>query len=544
MNRALAHSIFLRFSVESGTFSFMLTQVRQLSMRISLMSYGRLEVAVHKTFGLIGVKSVRFLIHFVALFTPVTFIKFSPDWLSSICSSYLLGAENTKERFEIWLKNLDGVPAYRKVLLHRRLQFIFTSKGDDQFFSFLDEMLRNPEQRVFVNEWIYFNLNQYHLNNYLKRDMRRLSNLGGNRFNPQIRYLPDHTKHMGHLGFLFLYSYYYGARDSNRTVAIWPHLSPNRFYLDKLIESVPINFMLMSRESWGMPISEGQKDTIMMSRVNEFVWRFEPIVAAGSYQEFPEFDIVETSLLKPDVESHENSEKAMSSIGFDPNRWFVILHVKEDKMGYSVSGETRDASVADYLAMCRVVRDLGGQVVRMGSPGFPKLPKSFPAIDYAHSSIRSDFIDYWLWANCSAWIGNCNGASVAVVPFGKPRLVTNQWPIDPNGPSRDYVLPKLAYSEKLNRYLTFSEMAESKHGRSMNRLLLARNGFKLTDNPPDVIAESFLELINRKVPQTSHSKFGKIELELQSATKIQHNTPRMALPEIFKEFYGNLTSSE
>jgi len=504
------------------------------------MSYGRLEVAVHRTFGLVGSKPLRWFVKFVAIYTPRPLVKFAPLGLSSICSSYILGASHNKSRFEIWLRNLEDIPVYRKVFLHRKLHFLFQNSSEEQFLLLVEAMFKDPDHRVYINEWVYFNLNQLRFVDHLKRSKRRLEVSEEGSFDYPIRYLPDHTKHMGHLGFLYLYSQYYSTLDSNRTVAIWPHLAPNSFYLTKVIESAPLKFKLMPKETWGIAIHEVQKDSIMMSRVNEFCWRFEPLIAAGTAQEFPEFDIQEDSLLMPDFASHEISEQALASIGFDLNRWFVILHVKEDKLGYAVSGETRDASIYDYLDACRVVRDLGGQVVRMGSPSFPKLSKSFPAVDYAHSTIRSDYIDYWLWANCSSWIGNLNGASVAVIPFGKPRLVTNQWPIDPNGPSKDYVLPKQAYSEKMGRYLTFSEVVQNKNGRSMNRLLLEKNGIRLINNPPDVIAKSLLELINQK----GHTKvpFGpnEVDFDLFSATKTPPGTPRMRLSEAYRETYRNI----
>jgi len=503
------------------------------------MSYERLEVAVHKNFGLLGSKTLRFLIHCVAIFTPLSLVGKIPISISSICSSYLLSMSHKTNRFEIWLKNLENTPAFRKVFLHRRLHSLFRNADEAEFLLLLEDMQKSPDQKVFVSEWVYFNLNQDQLIDYLTKQKRVLvkANKGG--ADSKTRYLPDHTKHMGHLGFLFLYCHYYGVQDPARKVAVWPHLSPNSFYLKKLVENSPLSIKLMSKDSWGVQVDDAQIDTITMSKAADFVWRFEPLIAAGTAQEFPEFNIAEVSLLMPDIATHEISEKKLVSIGFDPNRWFVILHVKEDKLGYAVSGETRDASIMDYLATCRIVRDLGGQVVRMGSQSFPKLPQDFPAVDYAHSHIRTDFIDYWLWANCLYWIGNCNGASVAVLPFGKPRLVTNQWPVDPNGPSRDFVLPKLAYSEKLSRYLTFGETVKYKYGRTMNKAILQMNGIKIANNSPDLIVQSFLELFGQKNAKLLNSKSSEIESELYSATRTPLNTPRMSLSESFKDSYRN-----
>lgn len=502
-------------------------------MRISLMSYERLEVAVRKKFGTASALTFRIITRSIGLYTPLFLVRFVPNFFSSICSSYLLNNPSNEERLEAWLRNLHNIPAYRKVYLHRRMHFLFRKPEKTQLISFIEELLESPDGRIFVSEWIYFNLNQDLMISHFQRNKIRLSNLDSDKRYSHLRFLPDHTKHMGHIGFLALYDYFYSKQDSSRTIAIWPHLAPNAFYLKRIIENSRLKYRLMAKESWGRPINEFQKDTIMMSRISQSIWRFEPLIAAGTNQEFPEFDIDEGSLLRPDSNSHELSLKKLTSIGFDPNRWFVILHIKEDGLGYSISGETRDANIIDYIPACHAVRELGGQVVRMGSPSFPRLSKSFPAIDYAYSQIRSDVIDYWLWANCRSWIGNCNGASVAVIPFGKPRLLTNQWPIDPNGPSKDFVLPKLVFSEETKRFLTFGESVEIDHARSMNRSLLKRSGLKIIDNPPEVIAQSLVQLLVRENALPKYPNFHKLELGLHSATKTPIGTPKMRFTESF-----------
>jgi putative glycosyltransferase (TIGR04372 family) len=75
----------------------------------------------------------------------------------------------------------------------------------------------------------------------------------------------------------------------------------------------------------------------------------------------------------------------------------------------------------------KAVANAGGLVVRNGSTNFVKLPDEFEAFDYAHSSIKSPFMDVWLNANCAFWIGNMNGASVVPIAFGKVRLITDAW---------------------------------------------------------------------------------------------------------------------
>ena len=207
-------------------------------------------------------------------------------------------------------------------------------------------------------------------------------------------------------------------------------------------------------------------------------------------------------------------------------------------MGYKISGETRDSSIENYELSCKLIKDLGGQVVRMGGPNFPQLNKKFPAIDYAHSNIKSEYIDYWLWANCKFWIGNGNGASTAVIPFKKTRLVTDHWPWDPNGPSHDFFLPKLFYDNRRSRFLTPEETTTSELGRSMSRNFVTSSEFALVDNSPELIKASTLEIFESLDTKKSLKiDNNDIDLRIYSATNTPQTTSRMQIPNAFKKHY-------
>jgi putative glycosyltransferase (TIGR04372 family) len=165
-------------------------------------------------------------------------------------------------------------------------------------------------------------------------------------------------------------------------------------------------------------------------------------------------------------------------------------------MGYSFGGETRDAAISTYRKCCELINSLGGQVVRMGGPNFPKLQQGFPAIDYAHSRVRSEKLDYWLWANCKFWIGNGNGASFAVMPFKKPRLVTNVWPINSFGPIYDIYMPKIIFDNKNNKLLSPEELFTIKLSRSMKKDLFRTYSLSLIDNSPELLKDATLEMYN------------------------------------------------
>jgi putative glycosyltransferase (TIGR04372 family) len=178
----------------------------------------------------------------------------------------------------------------------------------------------------------------------------------------------------------------------------------------------------------------------------------------------------------------------------------------------------------------------------MGGPNFPKLNKKFPAVDYAHSEIKSEYIDYWLWANCKFWLGNSNGAAVAVIPFGKSRLITDQWPWDPNGPIIDLYLPKLIYDNKKSKFLTPEEIISSELGRAMSRNRIADSGLTLINNSSELIQASTLEMFNllehkNSLKSTTGIDSQNLDLRIHSATQTPTTTPRMQLSNAFRKYY-------
>jgi len=96
---------------------------------------------------------------------------------------------------------------------------------------------------------------------------------------------------------------------------------------------------------------------------------------------------------------------ALTSLGLQPDKWFVVLHLRE--MGYQHRqgvSEERSVNPYDYLpAIKRIIQDHGGQVVRIGDPSMTplppmegltdlcKIPNSFPLQAYASARARFFF---------------------------------------------------------------------------------------------------------------------------------------------------------
>lgn len=306
------------------------------------------------------------------------------------------------------------------------------------------------------------------------------------------RYLPQFTSNYGHLGFLFLYLNYYRKEDSSRIVFLPDRLSANSFLLEKIINESPIEIKLVN-DLMAQKFSLSNIDTLSFSRTSSGLYRTESSCASGCDQEFPEYSIEEDFVLKlSDDENKAGYEKLSRVLGREIP-WFALLHIRGPRNGVERFSQSRDASVSRYNLLCEQVKNSGGLVIRNGEPDFCHLPEDLIAFDYAHSEIKSPFMDVWLNANCAFWVGNMNGASVVPIAFGKPRLVTDAWFIDNNGPSYDHFATKSLFKE--GKRLSDEEVMDSPMGRVMNRKWLKYHDYDLKELTAIQLAEVCSEFL-------------------------------------------------
>ena len=160
----------------------------------------------------------------------------------------------------------------------------------------------------------------------------------------------------------------------------------------------------------------------------------------------------------------ELGDKTMEQLGVPKGSWFITLHIRESSKYYheTSSGlhEFRNAEIVSYFKIFDYIRNLGGYVVRLGEPTMSKLPHLDNVIDYAHSSLRSDWMDIYLLAKCRFMIGMLSGPNFVPSAFGVPVVYTNVTPlIDIFYVSleRDLAIPKLYWLEREQRFATFAE---------------------------------------------------------------------------------------
>lgn len=162
--------------------------------------------------------------------------------------------------------------------------------------------------------------------------------------------------------------------------------------------------------------------------------------------------------------------------------------------------DVRNADPLTYASAVEAIVARGGWVVRMGDPMLTstKLPPMDHVVDYAHSDAKSDWMDVFLWADCRFLIGSCSGPAQIPGTFGVPVVQTNWCPVAPRyWNARDLQIPKLYWSDKESRLLTFAESIAPPLGFAQLPHHFADAGVRVIDNTPEELREVVVEMLDR-----------------------------------------------
>ena len=215
----------------------------------------------------------------------------------------------------------------------------------------------------------------------------------------------------------------------------------------------------------------------------------------------------------------ERGQNCLKKMGIPSNAWFVCLHVRDIREG---GMNTRNADIMTYKMAIQTICEKGGWVIRMGGSSMPPLPKMHNVIDYVHTEFKSDWMDVFLWAKCKFFIGTTSGPAAIPISFGVPSITTNLVPLFSRPWYNDLFIPKLIWSNKLNRFLTFSEILSSPVGFAFYERDILSQGCKLIDNSPEDINDLVLEMLSiidgnikyTKGDNDLQNKFNNLEMNI------------------------------
>jgi putative glycosyltransferase (TIGR04372 family) len=162
-------------------------------------------------------------------------------------------------------------------------------------------------------------------------------------------------------------------------------------------------------------------------------------------------------------EERARGRAALRSVGIADNAWFASLHIRES--GFKAHEEFTkvelglNADVASFLPAVRAVVERGGKVIRIGDPSMTPLPAMPGMLDYAHSPLKSDWMDVFLLGACRFFIGTSSGPAYVPPLFGVPCALTNWFPTGSRPfNDRDIYIPKLLQVGNPPRILRFENM--------------------------------------------------------------------------------------
>ena len=470
-------------------------------------------------------------------------IHYVPTIMSALFANYALEAN----KFDLALllaKRAQMHPKSRRLAFNYEIQ-IAESKSDkcrdDQLSLAISETGIKDGRFGAALLWAFWNLSLLEYADFIRNVLIKLEEREINSPSSGPRLLPEFTTNMGHLGYLVSYLSYYENQDPEREIVLWPDQSPNNFYMNLVINQSPIKILTNPGKSSSTFKDPNLIDSLIYSRKSTGEWRFEHNASVCSNQIFPELSGTGGfKLIFPKENDFECIAK-LEKMGFNPNKWFVILHIRESAQSNLESMQARDSEVIKFFDFCNLISDLGGQVVRMGGRNFPKLPPNFQAIDYAHSEFSSDMIDCWLWANCRWWTGNANGASLAAHAFGAPRVVIDQWFWDNFGPSTDLYLPKVFLRNGVP--LTAVDTVDHKLSRNMNMKVLNQNSLSFRSNTSQEIVDATLDMHNQitSTQELVASEISEIDSTIAKLLRNVDPAQTMRVAPSFRSILSNLT---
>lgn len=206
-------------------------------------------------------------------------------------------------------------------------------------------------------------------------------------------------------------------------------------------------------------------------------------------------------LLSISSSHHKRGWDCLEEMGVPRGAWFVCLHVRESGFLNEKNDpyhSYRNADVNTYLSAVKTIVECGGWVIRMGDPTMKPLPSINHVIDYAHSEIRSDWMDIFCCAECRFFLGTTSGLFDVSYNFGVPCALANFTPIGERAWSeKDLFIPKLYRSTYEKSYLTFEEALAPKFRDCYDGNIFESSGISVIDNPSEDINDMVLEMLKR-----------------------------------------------
>jgi len=270
----------------------------------------------------------------------------------------------------------------------------------------------------------------------------------------------------------------------------------------------------------GAPICNQQLATmwervIPVAKTAEYIYRLNQHIPGGNTHVIPwrkgDRDINGVfALTNPHLSFTKAEEEAgqggLRNLGIPDGAPFVCLHSRDSAYltkeypDLDLSHhDYRDSTITNFLPAAKELVRRGYYIVRTGAAIVDPISESIPGIiDYATSD-RSEFMDIYLGANCSFYLGDSCGYHAIPMIFRRPLAIVNMVPIEhaPTWMTDCPFIPKKHWSVKESRALTFREILESGAGKYLKASQFQQAGIQVFENTPEEITATAVEMAER-----------------------------------------------
>lgn len=199
----------------------------------------------------------------------------------------------------------------------------------------------------------------------------------------------------------------------------------------------------------------------------------------------------------------------LEQMGIGPDTPFVCFHSRDSAYLDTVlqpplsdswrRHDYRDSDVQNYLPAAEELARRGYFAVRVGAVVKKPLETTNPAIIDYTSMHRTDFLDIYLGAKCTFYVGSGDGLAAIPMVFRRPIVWINYVPFEfaHTWSSQELFIPKKYWLHDEQRFMSFREILESGVGRFTRAYQYDDAGIDLVENTPQEISAAVMEMDGR-----------------------------------------------
>lgn len=318
-----------------------------------------------------------------------------------------------------------------------------------------------------------------------------------------VKFIPVYISAIGHLSVepdCYIKEGILGMRPKYNSIIVAPH--------KKVANAHLLNYWKHYIRIISSPLLCVFLEPLARSRLTSYpTYRFAFSAGAAHFPEIQRKYSGRPALLALTESDYHRGWACLRDIGMPEGAWFVCVHCREDGYLGNVNQSLRNADIHNYLLAIETIVKRGGWVVRMGDPTMKALPPMEHVIDYAHLSIKSDWMDIFLCASCKFFLGSNSGLYHVANIFGVSAAIANCVRLAgvlPYGPM-DMGIPKLIWSDKEGRYLSFKEVLGSPVSHFMFDHLFTQAGLLPVENTPEDIRDMAVEMLDKAEGRLSYT---------------------------------------